>query len=539
MEKDVISLVTVEEMRRCERNTIETFHVPAIVLMERAALGVFEVIQEYWKKSTGNVLIIAGAGNNGADGIALGRLLKQAGFGVTFYAAGEKEKYSELMESQISIMRAYGWEISTEFPETEYDIIIDALFGIGLSRDLEGIYMQLVEKINACSALKISVDMPSGIHTDTGAVMGIAVKADITVTFGYCKLGLVLYPGAEYAGKIIVKEIGITREGFLGKLPKVFSLKGNAKELLPERQKDGNKGTFGKVLVIAGSEEIIGACLFSAEAAFRIGCGMVKILTHKSNKHVLALKLPEAMLQVYETKKELKTQLKEGCQWADCILIGPGCGVGTETEEKLSFVIEKCKKPLVIDADGLNQLAGNEDLLYALKKSAAEEERTVILTPHLGEFSKLTGTSVNKLKENLLNEAEEYAEKTGCVVVCKDVRTIVAGNGHTTYLNLSGNCGMASAGSGDVLAGMITGLLAQVIKKAELLYAGKAAAFETAVTGVYLHGLAGDAAAGKSVEENALSAIESTCPPKQTDGCKNEYTLLAGDLIRAFDFLFR
>jgi len=522
MEKDVISLVTVEEMRRCEKNTIEKFHVPAIVLMEKAALGVFEVIREYWKKNTGTVLIAAGTGNNGADGIALGRLLKQAGFDVTFFAAGEKEKYSGLMESQVSVIEAYGWELSTEFPEAEYDIIIDALFGIGLSRNLESVYMQLSEKINESSALKISVDMPSGIHTDTGAVMGTAVKADITVTFGYCKIGLALYPGAEYAGKIIVKEIGITKEGFLGKLPGVFAFKGRAEDLLPKRPKDGNKGTFGKVLVIAGSEEIVGACLLSAEAAFRIGCGMVKILTHKSNKQILALKLPEAMLQVYDTKKELKAQLKEGCQWADCILVGPGCGIGADTEEKLSFVIEKCKKPLIIDADGLNQLAVNESLFHALKKSSIEADRAVILTPHPGEFSRLTGRSVKELKENLLKAAEEYAAKTGCVIVCKDARTIVACSGHTIYLNLSGNCGMAGAGSGDVLAGMITGLLAQVTRKAELLYAGKAAAFEAAVAGVYLHGLAGDAATGKYAA-----------------GDKNEYTLLAGDLIKAFDSLFR
>jgi len=519
-------LVNAEEMRRCDHAAIERFHVPAVVLMERAALGVFEVIKEYWKKKTGNVLIVAGTGNNGADGIALGRLLKQAGFEVTFLVAGPAEKYSELMKSQLAIIEAYGWHSDTQFPENEYDIIIDALFGIGLSRNLEGIYMQFVQKINESSAFKISVDMPSGIHTDTGVVMGNAVRADVTVTFAYCKLGIVLYPGAEYAGKVIVKDIGITREGFMGKFPEVFTFEGKASDFLPERKKDGNKGTFGKVLIIAGSEEISGACLLSAEAAFRTGCGMVRILTHIRNREVLAQKLPEAMLDVYDTgrddgttvlQKNLHEQLRKGCEWADCILLGPGCGIGKETEEKLAFVIEECEKPLVIDADGLNQIAQDSSLYHSLKKSVKEKNRAVILTPHLGEFARLVKKKVPEIKGNFLKEVKKYAEDLDCVVACKDVRTAVCARDRITYLNLSGNCGMATAGSGDVLAGMIVGLLAQTALRAEKAGEGKAAAFEAAIAGVCLHGMAGDAACRE----------------------KNAYTLLAGDLIRQFDLLFR
>lgn len=519
-------LVNAEEMRSCDSATIEKFRVPAIVLMERAALGVFEVIKEYWEKNTGNVLIVAGTGNNGADGIALGRLLKQAGFEVTFLVAGPKEKYSELMERQLAIIEAYGWRSGTQFPENEYDIIIDALFGIGLSRNLEGIYMQFVQKINESRALKISMDMPSGIHTDTGAVMGTAVRADVTVTFAYCKLGLVLYPGAEYAGKVIVKDIGITQAAFssLGNFPKVFTFTGKAAELLPERKKDGNKGTFGKVLVIAGSEEISGACLLSAEAALRTGCGMVRILTHRANREILAQKLPETMLDVYDTYsfgdgswEDLYRQLEKGCEWADCILIGPGCGVGKETEEKLAFMIEKCEKPLVIDADGLNQIAQDGGLYCSLKKSVRKKGRAVILTPHLGEFSRLTKKKVSEIREKFLETVKAYAEDLDGIVVCKDVRTAVCAKDRNTYVNLSGNCGMATAGSGDVLAGMIAGLLAQVILAAEKSGTLKEAAFRAAITGVYLHGLAGDAACRE----------------------KNEYSLLAGDLIRQFDVLFR
>lgn len=498
-------IVSAEEMRRCDTNTIEKFHVPAAVLMERAALGTVEVILEKCDGNNKRVLIAAGTGNNGADGIAVGRLLMQKGFQVTFFLAGKRARFSELMELQVSIIEAYGGKICTSFPEGEYDIIVDALFGIGLTRALEGSLKETVQRINENRAWTISVDMPSGIHTDTGAVMGDAVKADATVTFAYRKLGMVLYPGCEYAGEVSVKEIGITEDGFEGIMPKVFCHEEQVKSLMPKRRKDGNKGTFGKVLVVAGSKNMSGACVLSAEAAFRTGSGMVRVLTDKENKQIVGEKLPEAILGLYETKEELKEELKKGFEWADCILIGPGCGTGSDTEEKLKAVIEECEKPVVIDADGLNVISENLRLYNSLKKSIIEKNRIVILTPHLGEFSRLNKKSVSVIKKEFLAETEQFAKECGCVLVCKDVRTVVCKEGERIYLNTSGNCGMATAGSGDVLAGVITGLLAQGMK-----------AFEAAVLGVYLHGKAGDMAAAE----------------------KNEYTLMAGDLIRQFDDLF-
>ena len=497
-------IVSAEEMRRCDTNTIEKFHVPAAVLMERAALGTVEVILEKCNRDCKKVLIAAGTGNNGADGIAVGRLLMQEGFQVTFFLAGERTRFSELMELQVSIIEAYGGEICTSFPENEYDIIVDALFGIGLTRALEGSLKETVQKINESKAWKVSVDMPSGIHTDTGTVMGAAVKADATVTFAYRKLGMVLYPGCEYAADVHVKQIGITEEAFEGKMPKVFCYEETVKSLMPKRRKDGNKGTFGKVLVIAGNKNMSGASVLSAEAAFRTGCGMVRVLTDKENKEILGKKLPEVILSLYESQAELKEELQTGCEWSDCILIGPGCGKNNDTVEKIKFVLEECEKPVVIDADGLNVISENLRLYNSLKKSIMEKNRSVILTPHLGEFSRLSRRSVPGIKEALITEAEHFAEECGCVLVCKDVRTVVCKQGEMSFLNMSGNCGMATAGSGDVLAGVIVGLLAQGMKD-----------FEAAVLGVYLHGKAGDMAAAD----------------------KNEYTLMAGDLIKKFDDL--
>lgn len=497
-------IVSAEEMRRCDTNTIEKFQVPAAVLMERAALGIVEVILEKCGKNSKKVLIAAGTGNNGADGIAAGRLLMQKGFQVTFFLAGDSTRLSELMKLQIKIIEAYGKKVCTSFPSDEYDIIVDALFGIGLTRVLEGRLKETVRWLNESSAWKVSVDMPSGIHTDTGAVMGEAVKADATVTFAYRKLGMILYPGCDYAGEVSVKQIGITEESFEGVMPKNFCHNEEVRRLMPGRRKDGNKGTFGKVLVIAGSKNMSGACILSAAAAFRSGCGMVKVLTGSENKQILGVKLPEAMMALYEDEKELKEELRKGLEWADCILIGPGCGMGRETEEKLRTVIEECEKPVVIDADGLNAVSENLRLYNSLKKSIMEKNRSVILTPHLGEFSRLRNKGVSVIKEALIEEAEQFAEEYGCVLVCKDARTIVCKQGKGNYLNVSGNCGMATAGSGDVLAGVITGLLAQGMND-----------YEAAVLGVYIHGKAGDLAAAE----------------------KNAYVLMAGDLIRQLDVL--
>lgn len=499
-------LVSAEEMRRCDSNTIEKFHVPAVVLMERAALGIVDTIKKCNSEKKQKVLIVAGTGNNGADGIAAGRMLMQEGFQVTFFLAGEKEKFSELLKLQVAIVEAYGGKICTSFPEKEYDIIVDALFGIGLTRELKGTFKEIVQRINGKEAWKISVDMPSGVHTDTGEILGEAVRADVTVTFAYRKLGTALFPGCEYAGEVYVQQIGITEDGFEGKVPKVFFHEEEPATLLPARGKAGNKGSFGKVLVIAGSNEMCGACLLSAEAALRTGCGMVRIITPKENKAVLAERLPEAISDVYETEEELKGQLQKGCEWADCILIGPGCGKGDETVEKLEFVLKKSDKPVVIDADGLNVISENFGLYNSLKKSIIEKKRTVILTPHIGEFARLSKKTIPEIKASFIREAVNFAEECGCVLVCKDARTVVCKEGETVYLNLSGNSGMATAGSGDVLAGMITGLLAQHMT-----------AFEAAVSGVYLHGTAGD-----------MAVLD-----------RNEYTLVAGDLIKQFDRLFK
>lgn len=489
-------LVSSGEMKRYDRNTIEYFGVPSAVLMERAALAVAEEIKRRCPKGK-RVLVAAGCGNNGGDGIAAGRLLMQEGYAADVWLVGERGACGKETVRQLEIIEKYGCPVQSKIGDGEYDIIVDALFGIGLSRNLEGIYAQAVEEINRRKAFVCAVDIPSGIHTDTGAVMGTAVKADLTVTFAFEKPGHVLYPGCRYAGEVVCRQIGITQESFLGEEPKLYTGQGAASRWLPDREAWGNKGTFGKVLVIAGSLNMSGACELCAKSAYRTGAGMVKVVTPEENRLIIQQKVPEALLLTYRTQKdgtetesreafeqEMEEQIERAFDWADVIVIGPGTGTGREAERLLGWSLTKTRKPLVIDADGINLLAGRKPLLKYLEEHAGDG-REIVMTPHAGEFARLCGRTVEEVKEGILYLAKELAARYGCVMAAKDARTVVAScRREEQYLNTTGNDGMATAGMGDVLTGIIGGLMAQGMT-----------AEEAAEAGVYLHGMAGDLAA--------------------------------------------
>lgn len=486
-------------MKKYDTATIEYFGVPSLVLMERAALSAAEEIEKRFKKGS-KVLVVAGVGNNGGDGIAIGRILMQHGYQINIVLIGNREKCSEETARQLAIIEKYGCLVQDKMEDREYDIIVDALFGIGLAREVKGIYEEGIRMINEKQSFVCAIDIPSGIHADTGEIMNAAVKADITVTFGFEKLGHVLYPGCEYAGEVIVRDIGITEESFLTKEPLVYTYNGNAKEFLPERNGGGNKGTFGKILVIAGSVNMSGACELCARSAYRTGAGMVKIVSPAENREIIQRKIPEALLSVYskdEEEADRKEALQKDIEWADCILIGPGIGMGETAAAMLEQVLTQTDKPLVIDADGLNLLAKSDGLKQYLDDRTLKS-RELILTPHIAEFARLYGCSVKEAKKDILTKPKELADRWKCVVVCKDARTICVNPfSYHIYLNKTGNNGMATAGSGDVLTGIIGGLLAQGMK-----------AQEAASLSVYLHGKAGDAAAARM----------------------GQYALMAGDL---------
>jgi NAD(P)H-hydrate epimerase len=387
---------------------------------------------------------------------------------------GDERKASEQWLSQRKILEHDFANFSDSPTSREYTILVDALFGVGLSREVEGDYASAIRKFNELRGYKLALDVPSGICSDTGRVLGIAVKADETVTFGFAKRGLYLYPGCEYAGRVQTADVGINAKSFLGETPGMFYLD-EIRDFLPPRQRSGNKGTFGKVLLIAGSAGMAGAAVLSAKSAYRTGAGMVKVVTAPENRVILQETVPEVLFGTYDN-------LEESLAWADVAAIGPGLGQSEEARRCMETVLRRCEKPLLIDADGLNLLAQDEELQHML----AAQERQVVLTPHVGELARLTGISVTQLKERLWQHGLELAEKLHVIVVAKDARTFTCAQNHPVCMNIHGNSGMATAGSGDVLAGIIAGLWAQ-----------GGDGFEAACLGVRLHAAAGDKAVQK------------------------------------------
>lgn len=500
MEKKTYSyIVSAEEMKRYDSNTIHYFGIPSLVLMERAALAVAEEIEKRMPRGS-RILVVAGGGNNGGDGIAIARILGRRGYQTEICFVADRQKASPETRQQLAIAEKYGCPIKTKMEDGEYDMIVDALFGIGLSRKLEGDYAALVQQINQSSALICAVDIPSGIDADTGNVMGVAVKADLTVTFAFRKPGHILYPGCIYASQVLCRDIGIGKESFLDYPPRVYTYEqqtdeGQSQIVIPARRPDGHKGSFGKVLVIAGSVNMSGACQLCAESCFRMGVGMVKVLTPEENRIILQTSLPEALLATYSAQDGVEeAKLASLMDWADCILIGPGLGRSKAAGRLLTGVLTGSGKPLVVDADGINLLAGSPELKQELEEQKGRG-REIMITPHLVEFARLYGCRVEEVKEALLYKPKELADRYGCTLVCKDARTVVAAwNQQQVYLNSSGNDGLATAGSGDVLAGMLAGLLAQGMK-----------GIEAAALGVYLHGKAGERAAARLGRQGMLA----------------------------------
>ncbi|MBQ9512849.1 MAG: NAD(P)H-hydrate dehydratase [Lachnospiraceae bacterium] len=521
-------IVTAAEMKQMDEMTSSHFGLPVMVLMERAALAVAEAVKRKLPLSkeadarTPRVSVFAGSGNNGADAVAAGRLLLLEGYRVRFILLSDKDNASELLIKQVGIAERYGAvmerfaELQTEkealFKEAMYetDAVIDGLFGIGLKRNVEGQYADAVKYINACPrAHVVSVDMPSGIDTDTGEVLGCAVQADETVTFDFVKAGAVFYPGSSFAGKVTCASAGINVTGTDGDrlTPKAFSF--DETDLpLTKRYSGGNKGSFGKILVAAGSGTVSGAAVLSARAALRTGAGMVKVFTAAENKDVMKSLIPEALLSVYgvikenaeEAQKEqaqssIREKLLRDMKWSDAMLLGPGIGTGRTASFLVKTVLEEYDKPLVLDADALNLIAMDDELKRLTAAYGNGINKWIIITPHLQEFSRLAKVPVKECAKQLLTLPKRLAQELHVTVLCKDARSVIADDlEERLCVNTSGNAGMATAGSGDVLAGMCAALIAE-----------KESAFYTASIAAFLHGVAGDKAAKARGERNMIA----------------------------------
>ncbi len=484
-------ILTAVEMKSCDKNTCLTYGIPSLVLMERAALETVRVILDKYGKNI-TVGVVAGCGNNGGDGVAIARILKEYGVDATVHLIGDRKKCSIEAAKQLEIAAGLDIPVHEGFDSVLYDVIVDAVFGIGLTREVEGVYREAIEAINKSKAKVVAVDIPSGVHTDDGRIMGVAVRADITVTYAYRKLGQLLYPGTQYTGEVICVPIGIPKEALGRHENGIFTYnKEDAK--LPDRKPSGNKGTFGKVLLVAGSKNMGGACQLAALGAFRIGSGMVRVFTAEENRESLLRKVPEAMVSTYRddgesTLTEAEAELlREGLKWADVIAVGPGLSMTKKAAFIMEYILKNNRKPVVFDADALNYFSARPEALKLPETGISANNQDIVLTPHLGELSRLCGQPVAELQKDLPGTCRTFAEKYDVTLVCKDARTFVAKQGKMTYVNTSGNDGMATASSGDVLTGIVAGLMAQGMK-----------GFEAAALGVYLHGLAGDYAKNKT-----------------------------------------
>ncbi len=473
------SIVNSKEMKEIDNYSIQTIGIPSSVLMERAAMSISDAIMRDNRISIqSNILCCAGAGNNGGDAIAVARILHCYGYNTRVFMAGKTEKQTFETRLQLNICQKLGIAIEENLILSNIDVVIDGFFGIGINSMIRAPFDIYIKQINEWHQSKsnhviYAVDMPSGISADHGRVMGEAICADVTVTFGYKKCGLVLYPGRKYAGSIFVSDIGFPKEALAANHVKGIAIEEKDLAILPERPSDSNKGSFGKVLIIGGKKNMSGAAYFAGAAAYRSGAGLVRILTPEANRIILQTLLPQAMIDIIEETDDDK--ITKLISWADVIVAGPGIGTEMPSTNIIRKFIEWSDKPLVMDADALNLLSNHPEWYEKLKQRC-------IITPHMGEMARLTGLSIEELKADRAKACSEFAKKHQIICILKDSSSVIS-DGKTVCYNETGNQGMAKGGSGDILAGM-TGAIAAV--NFDL--------FSTGCISAYIHGAAGDLA---------------------------------------------
>ncbi len=490
--------VTAYEMGVIEQRAMREMGLPSLLLMENAAISfVAELLRRVEGVPASKVMVFCGKGNNGGDGFAIARHLANAGAEVRVVVFGDRAQLKPDAQTNFDIVTGMGipvYHFVQDRPRVDAhllgaDLVVDALFGTGFHGTLAGPEAEAVACINAAEALVAAVDMPSGADSDTGRVAGPCVQADLTITFGLPKVGQFLYPARALAGTVCVVPISLpaayTEDAAL---PNNVLCDAYARQMLPPRSPDSHKGDYGKVFVLAGSPGLTGAPVLAADAVLKVGAGMVTVGVPASVHGIVAGKLTEAMTcplpemgsaHDMSLSKSAFGVVQEQLAKNNVLLMGCGLGMAESTVDMMHKLLVDNPLPMVVDADGINALAGN---LALLGRRGAD----VVLTPHPAEFARMTGMDVSVVQDNRAEVARQFAKDFGVSLVLKGSDTVVAHPDGSLYLNTSGNSGMASAGSGDVLAGMIAGLVAQGLSVRD-----------AANLGVYLHGCAGDCAAAR------------------------------------------
>lgn len=487
-----MKICTPSQMQEIDRKAIQGLGIPGLTLMENAGRGTYEMIVRYFGEVEGkSVIVFCGKGNNGGDGFVIARYLKQNGADVKAILLGNKSDVKGDAEANLVKVEKLGISIRQlsdagpiEIPANTW-LIVDAIFGTGFSGDIQEPVTAIIEKINASNKIVVAVDCPSGLDGASGRVSNPTVKANLTVTFGLPKIGQALYPGKEYCGNLEIIDIGFPA-GLDKDIDTYLITEKLAASLLPIRNPESHKGDFGKLFILAGSVGYTGAATLTSLAALRCGTGLVILGIPESLNAIMETKVTEVITKPLPDVRKgghLATrgmgEIRQQINWADALAIGPGIGAHHETIELVNRLIRQIEKPAVIDADGLNIIAKD---IYALK----EHKGPLVISPHYGEFSRLTKLSIEEITGNRFELAKSFAKEYRLTLILKGAPSIVATESGEIYINHSGNDGMATAGSGDVLTGLIAGFMAQDVdsKKA-------------AVLATFAHGLAGDLAAGE------------------------------------------
>lgn len=503
-------VVNSEEMRAIDNETIHEIGIPGVVLMENAGRGVVQamaqMVTEYGLTLPDlNVVVICGKGNNGGDGFVVARYLANMAVEVEIFLLGETAAVKGDARVNLDILQNMGHEVieirtedDLEMLELEAtDLIVDAIFGTGFSGAPRGISAQVIEMINDARDMSdcwvVSIDAPSGVDMNHGSVAGEAVEADVTVSMALPKIGHLFEPGRAHTGELNIVDIGVPPEVVEdAELRRELIEPDFISMLIPERNFDDFKSTFGKIAVLAGSTGMTGAATLTCMAAMRAGAGLVKLGIPRSLNPILEMKLTEVMtVPLPETSTGSLSLLDEESvdqliQWADVLAIGPGLSLHPETIELVWREVSKAEIPLIVDADGLNALAQNPSILT---KTSNEE---IVLTPHPGEMARLLKTEIKNVLTDPIETARKAAMQFKCVIALKSAPVVVAEPTGHVWINRTGNPGLATGGSGDVLTGLIAGLLGQGLPAAE-----------AAIAGVFIHGLAADF----SVEQNGQAGL--------------------------------
>ena len=490
-----------EEMRDIDRAATEKGGVPSIVLMENAAIAcINELKKDFGCLNDRRIAVFCGKGNNGGDGFAIARHLHNAGAEVSvFLVCGSEFSGDAKINFDIINKMDINTDVISDTDNLKYiiranDIIVDAIYGTGIRGSVTGISYDVINEINENSAYTLSVDVPSGINSDSGEVCGICINADKTVTFAAYKIGMLLFPAADYIGKAVVADISIP-DYIIGECSTAATVIDGefVRNNFPKRKNNSHKGDYGKVLVIAGSEGLSGAAYLSSQSAVETGSGLVTLALPDSISAAMESKTTEVMTLPLDSigghiSGTAVGKILAAMEKADAVLIGPGLGRSRDAQIVLEEVLKNSTVPVIIDADGINAAA---EKMNAVKDCQCP----LIFTPHAVEMSRLTGLDRDYIEENRLTVSREFAEEYGATVILKGHRTVVTAPDGEQYINITGNSGLATGGTGDVLAGITASLAARGIIETT-----------AAALAVCIHGTAGDI----SMEKFGIESVTAT-----------------------------